>query len=111
MVTTEGNMANLKNSKTRVTVEYSVKFTGTKHDKRKGYQKHDDNLHRVALSNSSVILGVHKYIFSVTRALQKGFQIMSEVEALILKKHLTTIHFDEKRANTGGEGFLLTTKF
>ena len=77
MVTTVGNMANLKNSKTRVTVEYSVKFTGIKHDNRKGYQKHDDKLHRVVLSNSAVIPGVHKNIFSVTRALQKGFQIMS----------------------------------
>ena len=45
------------------------------------------------------------------RALQKGFQVTSEGEALILKKNSTEITFDKKMANNGGEGFLLTTKF
>ena len=38
------------------------------------------------LSNATVISGLHVNLFRVTRVLQKGFQVTSEGEALILKK-------------------------
>ena len=48
---------------------------------------------------------------SVTQAPQKGFQVMSEGEALIPKKISTEIRFDQKMKNNGSEGFLSITKF
>ena len=47
----------------------------------------------------------------MTQALQKGCQVMSEGEDLILKKISTKIRFDNKMTNNGSEGFSLTTKF
>ena len=38
------------------------------------------------ISNTDVILGLHKNLFSVTLSLQKGFQFTLEGKALILKK-------------------------
>ena len=58
-----------------------------------------------------VIPGLHRNIFSVTLALQKGFRVASEGESLILRGNSTKISFDEKMANHSGEGFILTTNF
>ena len=65
----------------------------------------------MTLSNASVIPGLHANIFIVLCAQQKGFQVMSEVQALIMTKHSTRIHFDREMANKSSEGFLITTKF
>ena len=46
----------------------------------------------------------------MTQALQKGFQVTSEYEALILKKKSTEIWFDKKMTNNGGKGYILTAK-
>ena len=51
--------------------------------------------------------GLDTNLFRLTQALQKVYQMMSEGEALILKKFSTQIRFDEKMANIGGKGFML----
>ena len=51
-----------------------------------GYQKHNGKLNHVKLYDMAVIPGLHKIFFNITQALQKGFQVISEGEALILKK-------------------------
>ena len=63
------------------------------------------------LTNTVVVPGLHKYLFNVTQALQKGFKLTSEGETLILKKNSTEILFDKKIVNKSGKEFILTTKF
>ena len=46
----------------------------------------------------------------MTQELKRVFQVTSEGESLILKTNSTEICFDNKLANSGGKGFLLTTK-
>ena len=46
----------------------------------------------------------------MTQALQKGFQVTSEREALIIKKTPNVISFNDNMVNKGGEGFILTKK-
>ena len=41
----------------------------------------------ITLSDISIILGPHANLFSVIRALQKGLELTSEGETLILKKN------------------------
>ena len=65
----------------------------------------------MTLSNMSIIPDLHKNIFKVAQSPQKGFQVASEDETLILKKNSTDIIFDEKMANKTIKGFLLTTNF
>ena len=65
----------------------------------------------MTLTNAYVIPGIHKNIFSMDRALQKGFQVTSQGDTLILKKNSTDIHFDKKMAKRSGKGFLPTTNF
>ena len=73
-----------------------------------GYHKHGVKLHFVNMYNTSVITGLHGNLISMTPAPQDIFQVMSESEALILKKHLIKIRFDNKMENTSGKVFLLT---
>ena len=47
----------------------------------------------------------------MTQSIQKGLQVTSEGETLILKKYSTKICFDKKMVNKVREGFLFTTKF
>ena len=79
-------MINLKGAKTRVTVGDSRTLTRTKQGIQKGYQRREGKIHNVTLSNMDVISGLYGNIFSVTRALQKGFQVTSEGENLIPPK-------------------------
>ena len=50
-----------------------------------------------------IIPGLHENLFSVTRALQKGFKVTPEGEDLIIKKNTTKICFDKKMANNDGK--------
>ena len=111
MVNSEDNMTNLKDIKTKVTVGDHKTLTVKKRGDWHGCQKRNRKLHHLTLTNTAVIPGLHANLFSVTRALQKGFQLTSDGKTLILKKNSTKIRFDEKMANTAGEGFLFTTKF
>ena len=111
MVNSEENMKNLKDTKERVTLGYSITLTGTKRGDWNGWQKRDGILHRVKLTNMDIIPGLHANIFSVTQAPQKGFQLISEGDTLTLKEKPSDICFDKKMANKAGEGFLPTTKF
>ena len=103
-------MTNLKDTESQVTLEDSRTLTGKKCGGWHGYQRRDEKIHRMTLSNTVVITGLHANIFSMTQPLQKGFQVTSEGEILIIKKNPTEIYFDEKMANKSGEGFLLTAK-
>ena len=104
-------MTNLKNAKTRVNIGDSITLNGGKHGGCHGYHRRDVELHHVKLSNTAMISGLYKIIFSMTQTLQKGFQVMSEGETLIFKKNSTVIRFYEKMLNKSGKGFLLNTKF
>ena len=110
-VNLEENMTNLRDSETRFTVGESRTLTGTKYGNWNGCQIHDGQIHWVKLSNAAVIPGLHKNIISITRALQKGFQVVSEYETWILKKNSSKICFDEKMVNNNSGGFLLTKNF
>ena len=104
-------MSNLKDAITRVTLGDIRTLTRTKRDDWHRYQKRDRKLHRVMLSNMSVIPGLHKNIFSLMRALQKCFQVKLEGKTLIIKVNYTDICFDEKMENNSVKGFIFTTKF
>ena len=103
MVNLEEYMKNLKNSETRVNIGDSRALTGTKRGNWTGYQSRDGKIHCAMLSNMTVITGLHTNIFIIMQALQKGFQVTSEGETLILKKNSTEICFDEKMDNNSGK--------
>ena len=111
MVKPEENMTNLKDTKAKVTVRDSITLTGKKQRNWNGYQRRDRKLHCMMLSNTAVIPGLHANLFIMKRSLQKGLKATSEGETLILKETFTEICSDEKIANYGGKGFLMTTKF
>ena len=92
----EENMMNLKDPKTRVTAGDSRTLTGTKHGDWHFYHRCDGKIHHLTLSNTAAIPGLHTNLFSVTRSLQKGFQVKSEGKTLILNKISTDICFDKK---------------
>ena len=91
MVNLEENMTNLSDAKTQVTVGDSRTLTRTKCVNWHSYHKHDRKLYHVMLSNKYVILGLQENLFRVTRGLQKGFQVTSEGDTLILKKNSNKI--------------------
>ena len=66
MVNLEENMLNLKDAETRVTVGESRSLTGTKRGNCHGDRICDRKLHRVTLSNTAVIIGLHTNILCVT---------------------------------------------
>ena len=104
-------MTNLKNIETQVTLVDIRTLTRKKCGNWNGYQRGVRKLHRVTLSHTYIIPGIHENILSVTRALQKGFQLTSEDVTLILKKNSTNIRFDKKMVDNDDKGFLLTTRF
>ena len=81
-------MTNLLYADTRVTIGDNVILTITEWGNWQDYQKRDRNIPFLMLSGTATIPGIHKNIFSMTQALLNGFQMMSEGEALILKKNL-----------------------
>ena len=78
MVTSEGNMTNIKDTKTKVTVGDRKTLTGTKRVDWHFCHKRNGKLHDVTLTNMAVITGLYVNLFSVTWALQKGFELTSE---------------------------------
>ena len=75
-----------------------------------GYQKRDGKLHSGTSINTSVIPGIHANLFYVMQSPNKGFQVTSEGETIIITIFLTEIQFDKKVGNTGSNRFILTTK-
>ena len=63
----------------------------------------------MGLTDTSTILGIHATPFIMTKTLHKGFQIIVEIDSIILKKNTKT-KFKKKMEDTGCNGFLLTTK-
>ena len=86
MINSEEKITKQKDSEILVTIKDIRTLTGTKHDDWHGFQKCDRKLHHEKLSDTYVTKSQHKNIFSMTRALQKCFQVTSEGEPLILKK-------------------------
>ena len=80
-------MTNLKENETKVTVGDRKTFTEKKWGDWHGCKKRDRNIHHVKLTNTAAIPGLHANLFSGTQALQKYFQLTSEVETLIHKKN------------------------
>ena len=111
MVNSKENTTNLKDAKTWFNVGEIITFTRKKRRYWNSWQRRDIKLHCVTLINMSTIPGLYTTIFSLARALQRVFQVMSEDETLIYKKNPTKICFDEKMASKAGKGFLLTIKF
>ena len=103
-------MENLNNSKTRVTIGYSITLTNIECGVWHSYNRRDGKIYDVKLSSMTVILGLQANLFSVAWALQNVFQVMSEDETLIFKKTSTGICFENKMTNNGGKVFLLSTK-
>ena len=87
MVNLERKMTNLKDAKKRVTVVDSRTLTGEKRGNWNGWKRRDRKLHGVKLRNMAIIPGLHKNKSSMTRELQKGFQVTPEGYTLILKKN------------------------
>ena len=104
MVTSEENMINLKGAEICVNVGDSRTLIGKQFGNWNIYQKRDNNIHHVTLSDISVILGLQNNIFSVRRAPQKSFQVTSEGKALILEKFSTRTCFYEKMVNHSVKG-------
>ena len=95
-------MTNLKDVEKQVAIGDSRTLTGTKHGDWHSYQRREGKHHHMTSSNMFVILGLYANLFSMTRAIQKGFQVKLEGETLILGVILTDICFDEKMANKSG---------
>ena len=104
MVNSEEKMTNLKDSETRVTLGDIIILTRKTHENWHDWQKHDGKLCLVTLKNIAVIRDIQANIFSLTQALQIGFQVTSERKTLILRNKSTEILFDKKMANKAGEG-------
>ena len=102
-------MTNLKDNKTKVTGGYYRNITGIKGGDWHVWQKRDQKIHHMILTNMDVIPGLHVNLFSVTQALQKGFKLTSEGETLILNKNQQKNGFDKQMGSKSGEEFLLTT--
>ena len=62
------------------------------------------------LSDMDVISGLHENLLIIMRSLQDGFQVTSEVEALIHKGNYVYISFEKKMANHNIKGFVFSTK-
>ena len=89
-------MKNLRDVETRVIIGYSGILTGGKGGNWHGYQKREGEIYLVILSDTALIPGLHKNLFSVVRALQTGIQVTPKVKGIILKKQLTKIRFPRK---------------
>ena len=92
MVNSEENMTNLKDAKTRVTIGNSRIIIRKECGDWHGYQRLG-KLHHLTLSNMDAIPSLHSNIFSVTQALQKNSQVMSEGDTLILKEKINRDSF------------------
>ena len=66
MATTEENMTNLKEAKTRLTLGDIRTLTRAKRGNCHGYQRRDGKLHHMMSSDTEVIPCLHENIFSVT---------------------------------------------
>ena len=73
---------------TWVTAVESETLTGTKHSYCHSYQKLCIKLHHLMFYYTSIIIGLHAHLLSLTQAPQKGFRVTSEGEALILNKNI-----------------------
>ena len=66
IVNSEKNVKNLKDATIQVTIVNSINFTGVKSINWPGYQIRDGKIHRITLSNTYIIPGLHANIFSLS---------------------------------------------
>ena len=76
----------------------------------KGCQKRYDKFYPLTSTDTAYISALSVNIFRVTRALTKGFNVMSEKESLVLKKNATILKFEESLDYGNGGGYLLPTR-
>ena len=99
-----------------VTIGDSGMLTRTKCGFWHGYQKRDVKLHCVILTDTDIIIGLNKNLFSMSQALQEVFEVTSEGKAPIhkifflklvftRKRQTPEISFYKKMANTSGKIF------
>ena len=70
MVTTEENITNLSDEETEITVGYSRTLTGTKHGNWHRYHKYDKKIHRMMLSDTTILPGLYRETFILSQALK-----------------------------------------
>ena len=75
MVNSEENMTNLEDANTRVTAGDSRTFYGGKRGDWNSYQRYEEILHHVVLSNMVLLTGLYTILFRATQGLQEGFQM------------------------------------
>ena len=61
-------------------------------------------------TDTAYIPDISVNIFSVTRALTKIFNVMSEKESLVLKKNATILKFEERLDHGNGGGYILAAR-
>ena len=76
----------------------------------KGYHKRDGKFYPVECTYTAYIPDLGVNIFSLTRALTKGFNVTSEKEILVLKKNATTLKLEERLDYGNSEGYLLAAR-
>ena len=85
-------------------------MTGSLRGNWKGYHKIDGKLYPEMCTDTSYIPDFSVNIFSVPRALTKGFNMTSEKEILVLKKNTTILKFEESIDHGNGDGYILAVQ-
>ena len=103
-------MINLIEVKTVVNTGNNKTMMGLLWGYWKGYQKRDGKFYQVTCTNTAYIPDLSVNIFSVTRALNKGFNVKSDKESLVLNKNTTILKFEDRLDHVNGGGYLLTAR-
>ena len=74
------------------------------------YQKRYGKFYSVNFNDTAYIPYFSVNIFSVKRALTKGFNVISEKEGLVLEKNATILKFEERLDHGNGYGCLLAAR-
>ena len=110
MVNSLKNTTNLREVKTVVKTGINKTMTGLLRGDWKGLQKRDRKFYLVTSTDTAYIPYLSVNIFSMTRALTKGFNVMSEKENFELKKNATILKFEERLYNGNGNGYILAAR-
>ena len=75
-----------------------------------GYQKIDGKLYPMTCTDIHNILYLSVNVFSPTCVLNKGFNVMSEKESIVLKKITNILKFEERLDHGNGGGDLIAAR-
>ena len=110
MVISLKNMANLREVKTVVKIGNKKTTTSSLWGDWKGYQKRYGKVYPVKCTDTAYIPGLMVNIYSMTRALTKGFNVMPEKVNIVLKKDTTNLKFEVLLDHGNGDGYLLDAR-